>query len=44
MSVFPQLERPAWFQHQIKTGRQPNAIHIAQRFEILFKTVQRNIT
>lgn len=44
MPVFLQLERLPWVYNQVNTGRRPNAIHIAQRFEILFKTVQRNIT
>ncbi|RJQ70257.1 MAG: WYL domain-containing protein [Desulfobacteraceae bacterium] len=43
MSVFPQLERLLWLHQQIKTQRYPNAVRLAERFEVSDKTAQRDI-
>ena len=43
MAVFPQIERFFWFHDRVKTGRHPNARHLAERFEISRKTAQRDI-
>ncbi|KJS29927.1 MAG: hypothetical protein VR64_18190 [Desulfatitalea sp. BRH_c12] len=43
MPVFPQLERLIWLHQQIKAQRYPNAVRLAERFEISEKTAQRDI-
>lgn len=43
MAVFPQIERFYWFQDRLRESRFPNALDLAQRFEISHKTAQRDI-
>ncbi|MBC8413706.1 MAG: WYL domain-containing protein [Nitrospira sp.] len=37
------LERFIWFHNKVRSGRFPNARHIAERFEISYRTAQRTI-
>lgn len=44
MASHPILERYLWFDRQIRQGRHPNAVSLAERFELSRKTAQRHIS
>jgi predicted DNA-binding transcriptional regulator YafY len=43
MATYPLLERIAWFDQQVRSGRYPNTTALCEKFEITRKTAQRAI-